>query len=219
MQPEDNVQDSSEGLGSENTAKETAVIGAKPAIAESSRKKNGIFIVTLFCVLWAIGLWTVVDFDMKEQINELKTQNSELQKELDSTLTSSSDKTNIALNSDIALSLLEERSDKIKLANIYAKSVDSAENSYIVKYYIENEDYGEVLYVIFVQSNDNNWVFELPGFSGITDEQMNGYEILEPSYFITNDDQSPIFWNQAPSGSDPTHSPGSATQGVKETKN
>ena len=142
----------------------------------------------------AFGVWEMMDGnkrvdDLNQQISTLKTQNNELRAQVDELSEQLNNNETIEvsgeLDDNLALSLLQNAAVDagyvytIESAEVYAKYNGDDNTAYWVKYIEVDDDLSEKnLNIIFTESEDGSWSFELPGFSGYTEELTSQYDVL-----------------------------------------
>ena len=189
--------------GVSSSAPAPAVQGNDVVFRDKPKKSKGMmFGMILFAILAAggigFGAWAMMDGNAKlaskdEEITTLKSQISELNDKLaeqttseEETETEDDDNTAVGLNDEIVLNLLQKDAvDKqlgyeIENANVYAECTNSNGVEYWVKYQSSNNVSGDVM---FQKSDDDEWKFELPGFTGY------GPDLLERCTILHGDKQ------------------------------
>jgi len=173
---------------------------------EEKNKNKGLIIALIIFIAISLGLGGYICFDkfintkgnnanVKNPENEnTNSQNTENNKKSEN---ENNDAQNVEINltSEQAFKLIESKRKSLKYdtwSTLNAKVLKKGDNNYYwITYTDANVDgYNSSLGVIFHYEN-GKWNFELPGFSGTTEDAMAKYNFVDVSsseYFELNDD-------------------------------
>ena len=150
------------------------------------------------------GVWAMLDENSRaqkkdEQISQLQSQLSDLSNQIAEANNETKDEADDVvdtdggidkeadLNGDIALDLLQEASVGKQLgygvgyANVHARCENDGKVSYWIQYangHRVSEDAPQFGNIMFEMGDDGTWQFELPGFTGYTEELVANCTIL-----------------------------------------
>ena len=164
--------------------------------SEESKKGKGMLLGLVLCLLLAVGgigfgVWAMMDGNaradkLNKQITNLNSQIVALQEQIEEKDNDGGQQ--VELNGDIALDLLRKKVSEseygaaydVAYANVYAKYNGTDKVSYWVKYFPTNNQNSEVMMAndIIFTLNDDEWEFELPGFTGYGPDLLEQYTVL-----------------------------------------
>ena len=150
------------------------------------------------------GVWAMMDGNSRaqkkdEQISQLQSQLSDLSNQIAEANNETKDEADDVvdtdggidkeadLNGDIALDLLQEASVGKQLgygvgyANVHARCENDGKVSYWIQYangHRVSEDAPQFGNIMFEMGDDGTWQFELPGFTGYTEELVANCTVL-----------------------------------------
>ncbi|MBR4261863.1 MAG: hypothetical protein IKQ35_00680 [Bacilli bacterium] len=164
---------------------------------EEKSKNKGLIIALIIFIVISLGLAGYICFDKFIKSNEKNTNldNSNVENNSNKkNVNKDSKNVQVNLTSEQAFKLIESKRKELKedtWSTLNANVIKKGDNNYYWVAYTEINQYGYSPLAVIFHYENGEWEFSLPGFSGITEDDIKKYNFVDVNsseYFELNND-------------------------------